>query len=381
MRDQRLHVERARSHQVEHGLEVALLGPAHVTHRVVLALVLVERVVAPRPVRAGDLEAQLLLVEIGPRQLEAGDAHQHDTAALAAHVRGLGDRLARGGGGGEQHGVHAAAAGELPRRRDRVLAAREVHAVGAEAARQREPVRVHVHAEHAAAVGAQDLHGDEADEAEARDHHRLAERRLREADALQRDRAEHREGRARVVHAVRDAGAEVLRHRHGLGVLAVRDHALAHREPVDAGAHLEHPPDVAVAERQRLVELALHGLERGGHAVRAHLLEHLAHLVRLLAHLVEQRTTAEVDQHPLGARRDQRKAGADQQGAGTGGGAGDVRDEGLAVPEALEDLLHAGTGAGIAELRHIPPAYTKPATGGAAGTAERVAPAQGTAGP
>jgi len=80
-------------------------------------------------------------------------------------------------------------------------------------------------------------------------------------------------------------------------------------KPVTPAPHLEHPPDVAVAECQRLVELALHGLERGRHPVRAHLLEHLPHFVRLLAHLVDERAAAEVHQHPLRAGRDQRHRG------------------------------------------------------------------------
>ena len=247
--------------------------------------------------------------------------------------------------GREQHRVHAAPARERHGGGDGILAAGQVHALRAEPAGEREPPGVHVDAQHAAAVRPQDLHGDEADEAEPRHHHRLAERGLDQADALQRDGAQHGEGGALVVHAVGDAGAEVLRHDHGFGVLAVRDHALADREALDPGAHLEHPADVAVAERQRLVELALHGLERGGHAVRAHLLEHLADLVRLLAHLLEQRAAAEVHQHPLGAGGDQRDGGADQQGARAGGRAGHLRDRGRAVAEALEDLLHsAGRG-------------------------------------
>ena len=64
---------------------------------------LVVRVVAARAVGARDLEAQLLLVEVGARQLEPGDAHQHDAAALAAHLRRLVHRLVALGGGGDQH--------------------------------------------------------------------------------------------------------------------------------------------------------------------------------------------------------------------------------------------------------------------------------------
>ncbi len=59
--------------------------------------------------------------------------------------------------------------------------------------------------EHAAAVGAQQLHRHQADQPEPGHHDRLAERRLRQPDALQRDGAEHREGGRFVGHAVRDA--------------------------------------------------------------------------------------------------------------------------------------------------------------------------------
>ena len=58
--------EPARGEQVEHRLEVAPLGPAHLPGRVVDAPRLVGRVVPAGAVGAGEPQGQLALVERGP---------------------------------------------------------------------------------------------------------------------------------------------------------------------------------------------------------------------------------------------------------------------------------------------------------------------------
>ena len=65
VRDERCSLQPAVGEQVQHGLEVALLGPAHEAERIVVSGFLVLRIVAAGPVRARNLEGELLLVEVG----------------------------------------------------------------------------------------------------------------------------------------------------------------------------------------------------------------------------------------------------------------------------------------------------------------------------
>src|SRR6185312_2259476 len=127
---------------------------------------------------------QLLLVEVGARELEAGDADEDDAAALPAHLRRLVDRLVAARRRGDEDGVDAAAARERLGGAQRIGAGAQVDHLGAEALGERELGAVEVDAEDAAAMRTQQLHRDETDQAEAGDDDRLAERRLDEADAL-----------------------------------------------------------------------------------------------------------------------------------------------------------------------------------------------------
>ena len=65
MGDEGRHVDLSTGHQVQHGFEIALLGPAHESDGIVLTPFLVGRVVAAGTVGAADLEAQFLSVEVG----------------------------------------------------------------------------------------------------------------------------------------------------------------------------------------------------------------------------------------------------------------------------------------------------------------------------
>src|SRR5439155_15606133 len=100
MGDEGCHVQLAARHQVQHGFEIALLGPAHEADRIVLPPFLVGRVVAAGTIGAADLEAQFLSVEVGPRQLEPSHAHEYDAPTLATYLSRLAHRsraLGRGG--------------------------------------------------------------------------------------------------------------------------------------------------------------------------------------------------------------------------------------------------------------------------------------------
>ena len=189
--------------------------------------------------------------------------------------------------------------------------------------RQLEPARVEIDAQHAAAVRAQQLHGQQADQAEAGDHDRLAERRLRRAGC-----PAARSAPSTVKAAASSLTPSGIRAQRFTGTLttsaclpldATRSPTAKPSTPAPTSITT---PDVAVAERQRLIELVAHGFERRHQAVRADLVEHHAHLVRLLARLVDQAGLAEIDQHALGAGRDQRAGGADEHvpSAGLGDG-------------------------------------------------------------
>src|SRR5205085_9127722 len=138
--------------------------------------------------------------------------------------------------------------------------------IRAEPFRQLDLRGVEVNAEDAAAVSLQELRGELAEESEADDDDRLAQRRLGEPHALERDGPERCEGSALEVNAVGQAHAEVLRHGPEFGVRGVAragaGHALADAETLHAFADLRDYPCRAVAERVRLVQLLAHGPER-----------------------------------------------------------------------------------------------------------------------
>ena len=111
-------------------------------------------------------------------------------------------------------------------------------------------------------------------------------------------------------------------------------------KPLTPGADRDHAPDIAVAHRQRLIELVAYRCDGRHQPVGADLVEHHAHLVGLLARLVDQPRLAEIDQHAFGAGRDQRARGANEQLAMAGARAGHICNLGGAVFQVLQDLFH-----------------------------------------
>ncbi len=193
------------------------------------------------------------------------------------------------------------------------------------------------------APGAKETDGQLTDEAEAHDHHRLAGPRVDQTEALQRDGRERREGRVFVGDAFRDTGGERRIGRDDLGVRGVGDDAVAGGE---AGhlARIQHLADVAVAERDRLGELAADGGDGGEQAFGAHLRERRAEFLRLLARLAQPAAAAELDQHPLRAERDQRTRRPHEQAAATRTGSGHGEQFGTARTQMLDDLTQIRKG-------------------------------------
>ena len=152
MRHEVVHREPSGRHQVEHGFEVPRHCPAHVPDRVVDAPILVAAVVAPRSVRAGDDDADLVFVQRGALELEPDVADDHDSATVAQQGRCPPHGFGRSGGGGHEHGVGSAAAAPLPDECRRGRAGLD-RSLGAGRPRLLDEVGPDVDAEHPVAAG------------------------------------------------------------------------------------------------------------------------------------------------------------------------------------------------------------------------------------
>src|SRR5690606_7650512 len=147
--------------------------------------------------------------------------------------------------------------------------------------RQRQPALVEVDREHPAAVRAEQLHGQQANESSPGDDECLAQGRLREANSLQADRTHHGESCGFVAHTFRNAHAQVPRHRYDLRARTVGGHAIALSQSLYPLPHVTHGTDIAVTEGDRLAELGADRLDGSEQAVGPHLVEDLRNLLRL----------------------------------------------------------------------------------------------------
>src|SRR5688500_2867781 len=96
-------------HELQAGLEIALLGPADVADGIVLSAPLVRRLVAARPVGAGVTNLDLLAVKNLPLQIDLRVADDDEAAAIAQRFGGLLDRRIARRGSTQNDGVHAIA--------------------------------------------------------------------------------------------------------------------------------------------------------------------------------------------------------------------------------------------------------------------------------
>ena len=106
-------VDLAGGQEIEHRLQVAALGPADLSGRIVDTPVLVGPLVAAGAVASGHLEGQLVLVERAAVELQADVADDHDRRPVPDDLGGPGDRAGRLRGGGDQHRIDATALGPL----------------------------------------------------------------------------------------------------------------------------------------------------------------------------------------------------------------------------------------------------------------------------
>src|SRR2546421_5763215 len=123
-------------------------------------------------------------------------------------------------------------------------------------------------------------------------------------------------------------------------MFAVAHDPITDREALHAETQLGYTTNIAIPQRQRLVQLAPHRLHRSHQPIRAHLVQHQAHLVRLLAGLVHPVRLAELHEHPLGAGGNQGSGGVIEKLAWPRAGSGHLGQLGGALSKVLEDLLH-----------------------------------------
>ncbi len=161
--DQLVDAQGSALERAEHGLEVALLGPAHEAEGVVLPAPLVILVVATGSVGARHLERQLLLVEVGASQVQPHHADQHDPPPLATALRGLMHDLVALGRRRDQHTVGTALGGPGPNGGEWIAARGEIDRSRAEPLGQPQPSRVGIDRQHLATVRAQQLDRQQAE--------------------------------------------------------------------------------------------------------------------------------------------------------------------------------------------------------------------------
>ena len=333
-----VHRERAARDRLEHGFHVPLRRPTGVADRVIDPFLLVCGVAAAWSERVRDGEFQLLLEERRARNGHARDAHEHDAPFLAADIgRELDGRVARRGRG-DHRGVDAVAAAHREGAGADVRVARR--GLDSQRLRELETVHIEVGAEHGNPLRFEKARSNLADQPETDHEHARAEHRIREADALERNRADGGVGRLLEGNVLGNLRAEVLADDDDAGVRAGGSHAVSSGERGYAVADGEHDAGRGVSERHRIVEPRAH-LRGGGHeAFAPDLLQHAADVVGPLARLGEQALARELDDIALGAGRDERRDVRDQHAVRLDERVGQIANRGDARPDVLNDLFH-----------------------------------------
>jgi hypothetical protein len=201
-----------------------------------------------------------------------------------------------------------------------------------------------VHADDAAAGRPQQLHGEQAEQAQADHADGLTQLRAGLAHTLQGDGPQRGESGLVQADLVGDVRGQVARHVDDLGVdrvaAARAGHAIAGCEARGARAHGQHDPGRRVAQRAERIEPGGHFLVSGLQAELARGLQHLAHLVGARERLAEQVLARDGDLGALGARADQRIGGAHEQPFRPQAGSRDLGDREPAGALLLDDLFH-----------------------------------------
>src|SRR5690606_29604990 len=170
-------------------------------------------------VGTGEAQVDFLEIEGLARNVHARETDDDHAALLAGEVAGELDRLIRGAGGGDDRRVEAEALGEEERLRLEGFIGGKRRDVAAELAGELELRGIDVDAEDAAAGGAEQLDGEQAEETEPDDGDPLADLGGSLADALQRDGPDRGAGGVIEAHAVGHADREVAGNADDFGVI------------------------------------------------------------------------------------------------------------------------------------------------------------------
>ena len=215
-----------------------------------------------------------------------------------------------GPGRGDHRGIGAEAVGEPEHALDPRVARRHEPAVEPVGRGRRHAALVRVDADHAAAVGLEELHGELAEDAQPHDDDRLAQRGRGASHALQRDRAQrHRRGVLdgdALGHLHREVHGHVDQFRVVRDARARARDAVAHGEALDALAHGHHAPGGRVTRGLPGREHAADHLGGARDAVGARHLDRLEDVGGLPERAPVERHRAFRQARRLGARADAR---------------------------------------------------------------------------
>ncbi len=217
MGDQSRRTNSPRGDQVEEPFHVALLGPAHVTDRVVDAILLVRRVVPAGAVRARQPQLQLFFVVGVARHIHADHADRYDHGPVARQGGRDLHGIARAGRGGDQDRIGAAPQAEVFHALEEIRVGAQARVVGAIGPSQIDLVRCYVDAEDPTASRFEQLDRQLTNEAEANDDARFANSDIRDAHPLERNGADGDERGVVQGDAVGHAHRQVRGDRDDLG--------------------------------------------------------------------------------------------------------------------------------------------------------------------
>ena len=324
-------------------MKIALLGPANVANRIIIAGPFVTRVVASRTVGAGIPHLQFLFVKGLPGKVRARVAHDHEPAPVAHHLRRLLHRRVALRRGANQGGIHPEAFRPDARFVRQILFPQDHSFVRAHRLAQRTARRHQVHRHHPRACGLQKTRHEQTDESLPHHQHAVSHSGFALSNGVERDCAQGRVGRLPVLNPVghrrhqQIGQSQILRVKRALCARA-RD-AVAQPKSAVCRIDLRHDTRGAVAQWGRRFKPVAHLLERGAPAQIAGGIQNSSHLVGTRPDFLQQVHFGLLDLHFLGADADDRVGRAHQDTAWRRDRPGHLLQLEAAVL-ILRDLLH-----------------------------------------
>ena len=162
MRDQTCHVDAPVRYKIEKSFQVPPLRPAHIGEGIVVASFLVIRIIAAGPVCHRNIQRQFFVIVDLARNIHTDETDRYDpplqTRYLARHLH----RLIRRSRGSYEYCISAPSPGPFQDSSVRIFVG-PAAIVGSELSCQLDSLLVQIDAEHAAAVGLEQLNRELAD--------------------------------------------------------------------------------------------------------------------------------------------------------------------------------------------------------------------------